>query len=181
MADQRATVTPCRRQVVEYQSAILLRGKATWNSDAQPASPWLCRDGFRQCFREARVGRQGCWSPMRSAEPFRAWRTGGAPRPSRGRVAVSGGDARASSIATACAGTRVRTIASIVPPLRKPSIATCSGSLDRLAKVRFLDFPSWRKDSRRRTAGGERRFGMRPINMDMDTIMTEILVCQEKK
>ena len=95
MADQRATVTPCRRQVVEYQSAILLRGKATWISDAQPASPWLCRDGFRQCFREARVGRQGCWSPTRSAVPFRAWRTGGALRPSRGRVAVSGGDAPA--------------------------------------------------------------------------------------
>src|SRR5579884_90114 len=35
-----------------------------------------------------------------------------------------------------------------------------AGQWERLARVRFLTLPFWRKDSRRRRAGGELRLGM---------------------
>ena len=37
-----------------------------------------------------------------------------------------------------------------------------AGQWERLARVRFLTLPFWRKDSRRRRAGGELRLGMVP-------------------
>ena len=50
--------------------------------------------------------------------------------------------------------------------MQRRALMAVAGSLERLARVRFLTRPRSRKDSRRRMAGGEERLGTLSIYMD---------------